>query len=237
MTFNRKIITILFLFLFLSISPGESKTYRIGTFKIPLWVKSNNSGAFVELFKEAAKRAGVEYKIEIYPTKRTFKYFQNNIIDGFFPAMDKSAGKAAKSSPIFVKKCILFLRKGSEPVDKLDLLKGKKIGLTLGYTYDKKITENFDIDYAISDIVNMKKLSRGRTYACIVEEKSGIAALKESGMTNIIYNVEKPLFKKNVFFAFQSNKEGKKLSKRFSQALFEMKKDGSFDRIMNGQTN
>ncbi len=74
MNFYGKIIQLLFLFLFLSISPGVTKTYRIGTFKIPLWVKSYNSGAFVELFKEAAKRAGVKYKKEIYPTKRTFKY-------------------------------------------------------------------------------------------------------------------------------------------------------------------
>ncbi len=212
----------------------NSKTYLIGTYKVPTMVTSTDNGVFVELFKEAAKRAGIKYKIEMYPSKRAVHYFQTGEIDGFFPAFDESAGdNAAKSESIHVKNNVVFVRKNSEFINSVDQLAGKIVGLTRGYHYDNRIFENPDIkiEYAPSVLVNIQKLSAGRIDAFVAEDETGLKALKESKITNIHYDPNSTLFSKKVFIAFHGDKEGQAINKKISKALIEMKKDGTYQKI------
>ena len=87
---------------------------------------------------------------------------------------------------------------------------------------------------APNDVANMKKLGQGQIDAFVVEERSGLEALSLSGEKDITYDKEKPLSKQSVYFAFQSTPEGELLAEKFTKAINEMKKDGSFDRILNG---
>ena len=232
----KNTLTISFIFiLFFMVHIVAAKTYQMGTFLIPLMVIDKDKGIFVELFKEAARRVEKDFEIVIFPTKRTFMYFHKGKIDGFFPALDKSAGeKAAKSSTIYSKNNVVFVKKGAPFIFTIKELEGKLVGLTRGYSYSEDITLNKNIKFyiGISDVINMKKLSKGEIDAFVVEEKSGIKALKESGVKNVHYNLKKPLYGKRVFFAFQPTDEGRSLAEEFSKALAEMKKDGTFAKIM-----
>ncbi len=209
----------------------------LGSYPIPLMVENQNKGVFIELTREIAQRSGLDVTIKVYPTKRTVMNFNKNIIDGFFPALDVMINKkVSKSEEMYFKEDFVFFKKGSPSISTIEGLRGKKVGITLGYPYARKITENkeFKIETAPSDVANLKKLAAGRIDAFIVEKQSGLKALKQSGMSNIItYDQNKPISRQKVYYVFQADAKGKDFAAKFSKALSSMKKDGTFGRIMS----
>jgi ABC-type amino acid transport substrate-binding protein len=89
-----------------------------------------------------------------------------------------------------------------------------------------------DTDYA-----NLRKLIAGRLDAFILDEKTGIRALEANGLTQQVqYDAKRPVFRQEVYYAFQNNAEGKALAERFSVALERLKRDGRYQKITRGIT-
>lgn len=219
-----------------SVSAAWAKAVKMGTYQIPLMVESKDKGVFVELVKAVAGKAGDQLDIIVAPPKRTVGSFSKGEIDGFFPCLDVMLpGDASKSDPIYVKSDFAFTRSDTPKISDIKALEGKTVGITIGYPYAKALLSNkkIKLEQAESDVLNMKKLSKGRIDAFVVEEKTGIKALQESGATNIHYDKGKALSKQNVYFAFQPNADGKALAAKFSKALGEIKADGTFGKIMS----
>ena len=212
-----------------------AKAVRIATFPIPLMVESDSKGVFVELTREIAKRCHVSVRIEVAPTAKTLLDFSTNKVDAFFPALEVyTPTTAIRTAPFYTKVDFIFSAKDKKWTSLKDL-EGKKVGLTFRYPYIKDLTQNKKIEFVFADddVTNMKKLSEGKIDAFVVEEKSGLQALTLSGKTNIHYDREKPLSKQDVFYAFQDNQQGKDLVEMFNRAIEAMRKDGTFDRLMN----
>ncbi|MPY23490.1 transporter substrate-binding domain-containing protein [Shewanella psychropiezotolerans] len=232
---NIQSLLIFFLF-FTGVSVAADETYLIGTFPIPLMVEDKDNGIFIELTKEIAKRSKIKITIKVLPPKRITTYFAENILHGFFPALDVMVThKISKSESIYIKKDFGFTKQGQPLVKSITDLTGKHIGMTLGYPYSKEITANlsFTTSTAPSDINNIIMLDAGHIDVFVVEEKSGLKAIEQSGKNNISYDSEQPLSRQNVYYAFQSDKTGQRLALLFSKALVEMKNDGTFENIMS----
>lgn len=237
---KKSILALLFLAMFVMITPlksfSEQKSLKIGTFPIPLMVESSESGVFIDLVKEIAKRADVKLEIVVAPPKRTIASFESGALDCFFPALDVSVPKKVEaSSEIYTKKDFAFVLK-TKPVPKsVSDIEGKTVGLTLGYPYVDEIAKNPKIkaDFANTDELNVKKLVNGRFDVFVVEEKSGLKAIEnENARDQVIYDPKSPLSQQKVYFAFQPGDEGKALAGKFSDALDAMKKDGTFAAVM-----
>lgn len=213
------------------------KIYKFGAFPIPLMVESKDKGIFIELTKEIAKRANVTIEIVVEPTKRILNGFNENQLDIIYPAVDVTLPKPAERTTAVYHKIDYTFYKTDKPYKTMKDLEGKKVGITLGYPYTRELTGNKSIKIEMSndDITNFKKLEAGRIDAFVVEEHSGVKALKDSGVKGIAYDKTRPLSKMDVYYAFQKTAEGKELAMKFSKALEDMKKDGTFARIM-GQT-
>ena len=229
-------VSVLVCLLFMAFgSSAMARTYVLGTFPIPLMVETEDKGVFVDLTKELAKRAGVKIEIKIAPPPRTIQNFGQNKSDGFFPALDVTLPKAyARSASIYVKRDFVFCKKGKGLTGIADL-EGKTVGLTRGYPYTRELIENkkITLEYANDDVTNMRKLSLGRIDAFVVEKGSGLTALEQSGARNIEYNANKVLSEMDVFYAFQKTTENERLAEKFSNALQEIRKDGTFEKIMS----
>ncbi len=211
-----------------------SHAIKLGTYPIPLMVESADKGIFVELSKELAKRSGVPMEIIVAPPKRTLADFSDKSIDALFSALDVLLqGPAAKTTPVYVKVDFIFFKKGT-PFKTLADLKGKTVGITAGYPYVKDVTETklFTIEPAPSDEQNIMKLEAGRIAAFIVEEKTGLKALAEVGVTDIAYAHDSPISKQDVFYAFQNTTEGQALAEKFSGAIKSIQSDGTFQKLM-----
>ncbi len=207
---------------------------KMGTFPIPLMVENKDKGVFVELTQEVARRAAIPIDIRVFPPQRTINSFSQKKVAGIFPALDvTNPGPVSKSTPIYIKVDYIFYKKGNRRVSIQDL-EGRRVGLTRGYPYVKELTGNpkIRIELANDDETNMKKLAAGRIDAFVVEEKTGLAAIKKSGVTGIEYDPAHKLSEQQVYYAFQPTAEGKQTAEKFSQALKSMQKDGTFSQIM-----
>ena len=233
---KKLVVALVVLAFVVSASPLMAAGLKIGSYPIPKMVESKDKGVFVELTKEVAKRAGIPFDLEIAPPPRTVDNFSKGVIDGFFPALDVLiSGPVAKSAPIYTKVDFAFFKKGATNLKTIKDLEGKKVGITRGYPYAAELKSNKKIifDEADDDVTNMKKLAAGRIDAFVVEEKSGLEALKKSGETSVTYDSGKPLSKQAVYYAFKKNADGQKAAEGFSKSLEEMKKDGTFGKIMS----
>ncbi len=126
-------------------------------------------------------------------------------------------------------------KKGSKILRTIKDLEGKKIGITHGYPYVMELIQNkrIKIESTKTDEMNAQKLVHGRISAFVVEEKSGLKAFMNLGLLGKIqYDKKTPISQQDVYFAFQNNGKGKKLSKLVSKVLKSMKKDGTFGNIM-----
>jgi len=213
----------------------SAQPYKIATYPIPLMVESPEKGVFIELAKEVIKRTGEQFTISVFPPMRTVGGFHAGEIDAFFPALDVLIQKEiASSEEIYLKRDFAFTRKGVEKITSIGQLKGKNVGITQGYPYANEIVKNKDykVTVAQSDEINVKNLSAGRIDAFIVEEKTGLKAIENAGVTDVEYAPENPLSTQKVYFAFQADDKGKALAAKFTKALAEIKADGTFAKIM-----
>lgn len=215
----------------------KETSYQLGTFFIPKMVDDEHKGIFIDLLKEIEKRTEKKFTVQLWPAKRTLKYFRENKIIGFFPAVEPFSQtevlKPVTSDVFYMKREFIFSRE-NEVFNNIKELDGKRVGLTFGYSYADDLLSNQRIkfDYSRDDITNMKKLAMDRTDAFIVEEFSGLTALKLSGVRNIRYDPAAPLYERKVFFAFQPTDIGKVFAEDFSAAIKEMKQDGTLKSLL-----
>ncbi len=230
--------SLLIIFCMNSVCFGETITF--GTFPIPKMVLDEKNGNFVELTRVLSQRAGLDIKIIVKPTKRTIQNFQLDEIDVLFPALDVNfspGNEPIKSGELlYVKKDYVFTRKGEPLLKTIKDLECKKIGITLGYPYARKLTGNplVEFDRAHSDELNVLKLMSKRFDAFIVEEVTGLKAFESKGATDKIqYDPDNPISEMDVYYAFQNSRKGKRLAEIVTIVLGEMKQDGTFYEIIN----
>lgn len=211
---------------------------KVGTFSIPALADDSSKGVFVELAGEIAKRAGLEFDVAVLTPQRANEEFRAGNLDVLFPAVDAlfEKGKPALRTKeiIYVKRDFVFTLKGSTVLKTMADLEGKTVGITQGYPYVKTLTGNkkIKIETAASDEENLKKLAAGKIAAYVVEEKTGLIAVKKAGMENAVqYDSNTPLSKQEVYFAVKNGM--KDLAAKISKALTGMKSDASFSRIMS----
>lgn len=228
---NRCLVLLL---LMLPIRFVQADEIHMATFPIPLMVENENTGVFVDLLKEIELLIPHTIKLSVFPAKRTNLLFAQQDIDGFFPALDVIMPTIAhRSSSIYVKQDFAFVKKGETPPIDVNELIDKNVGLTMGYPYVEQVLSTPKrISYAVNDYANVLKLDAGRIDVFVVEEKSGLQAVKASHLNSIVYNSNSPLSEQDVYFAFIATERGRKYAEEFSRALTVLKGNGKFQAIM-----
>lgn len=239
----KRILMLVILTLMLSITAAaqEAKpSVTVHVDYIPKLMADDGTGPFADLIHEIGRRAGLSIKIVVLPPKRQRIAFEMKQVDIVFSMSESSFNAETqylRSSSFFDKRYFVFTRKGSPCVKSMaDLTKlSGAIGLTLGYSYPQVLLSEHRLafDYAPTDELNMVKLGLGKISAFVVEEVSGLAALKHTKQeTAIQYDPQSPLFTEDVFFAFQKNENLVPIRNAVSHAIDDMKTDGSLQRIL-----
>jgi polar amino acid transport system substrate-binding protein len=214
---------------------ADDKTVILDLYPIPVMVIDANTGVFVDLAKELAKRARVAVSIEVVPARRAVDNFERGEVDALLPGLSVLLSKPyVASAPIYIKRDFVFSKSPQPLLTTIDTLAGKRVGITLGYPYAREVigATTFSLDTAATDEINFGKLDAGRIDAFIDEEKTGLGALHAAGLTGITYDPAHPVSQQEVFVAFHDTPDGHTLADQFSAALADFKADGGFARLM-----
>jgi polar amino acid transport system substrate-binding protein len=219
-----------------SLANTDCQTLNIAAAEIPYFVESEHKGAFVELIRTAATRAGLDLTIKVFPKKRALKLFQHGRVNALLP--HSSAGidlPSHKSTPILIKRDFVFVRRGTPIPKSIPELEGLQIGLTKQYAYSNLLTSNKNIEFSRaphSDLANIKMLSVGRIDGSIIEERSGLKAIADANADNIVYDKNYPINEFLVWMLFRKNSCGLELSEKMNSEFSKMKSDGIWQDIM-----
>lgn len=213
----------------------NARQHRMVSYHIPLLADDAEHGAFILLFREAARRAGVRYTMEMLPAKRAMRFFEDGEAMGIVPALRTTLEKdAALTRQIFNKKIHAFVRKGSPVLRSIKELAGKRVGLTRGFSYPRSITKNKRIllDYADTTEGSLKKLADGRVDVVVADGYTAFYAMKELSLDDLVFDLSAVLNEQPVFIAFQKTPEGRELAERISWAIDTMEADGTMQEIL-----
>ncbi len=207
----------------------------------PYWNKDFDSGGFfVEITAEAFKRVGYDIKMNWVPWKRAQELSFSGKYDALLGCYhtDERAKKLEYSAPVTTAEVVLFELAGRNiKFSNLRDLSPYTIGVIRGYAN----TVAFDTaDYlkkveAVDSIISIRMLLGGRT-DLIINSRKVIEHL-----INTEFNSEKDnvsvvmpvLQSSNVHIGFsKANPNHVEIKNAFNKGLDEIKKDGTYDRIM-----
>jgi len=190
------------------------------------------TGFDVEIGKEIAKRIGVKGTPittawdGIIAGLLANKY---ELICGSMAITEQRLKSIDFSDPYYRSGAQIFVKKGS-PVASLDDLKGKKVGVTLGTTYESWVRENIEganirTYKGVPDMI--LETANGRIDAFVTDKIVGALAIKKQGAPLTL--VGDLLYEEHMGIALrQGNPE---LKAAINKALAGMKSDGTYKDI------
>lgn len=213
---------------------GEIRMAMSGQYPPFNFVDENNklTGFDVEMGSEVAKRIGVEGKPistawdGIIAGLLANKY---ELICGSMAITDERLKSIDFTDPYYRSGAQLFVKKGSSVASVKDL-EGKKVGVTLGTTYEKWVRENIaDADVrtykGVPDMI--LEVTTGRIDGFITDKIVGALAIKKNDVP--IALAGDLLYEEKMGIALRQNNP--ELKAAMNAALADMKKDGTYKAI------
>lgn len=226
----------------------RAETVTIATGEFPPWTtESTRHGGFVNRVVAAAfARSGIEVKFTYMPWKRAEIETKLGRYDasGVWFASPASEIDFVLSTPISSHKEVFFHLK-SKPFpnwEALSDLHGIKLGATLGYTYTSDFWAmaqdgKINVEVAVRDVLNLKKVVVGRIDAFPLDEMSGWLLLSNTefflpGIKDLFATAPRPLRVTPGYLRFPRHQPRTPyLVGKFNAGLLELKSDGSYDRF------
>lgn len=215
------------------VSDGE--TITVASYEIPLMVEDAEHGAFVELLREASRRAGVRSELRLYPPKRAMRMFEDGEVMAILPALRSTLGKdAALTVPFIPKTLHAVVREGSPLPARIADLEGLRVGVVRGFAYPRAITvdERIDLDYADTTNRSLLRLKEGRVDVVVADGYTARRGLEMLHLQGLVLDLSKTLYRESTYIAFQPTPRGGELARRFTEALKGMRGDGTLRAIL-----
>ncbi len=182
------------LFLFSSVPIGFAETIILGAEND--WVpysSDDGTGMANEIVLDAYKAVDIDVKFKVGPYNRLLKMVRNGEILGVFNVPKESSNENEYSfgkTPLFIALSAYYYNV-EEPLSatrKEELVNGEKVGVVFEYGYGEFFSNNDRIVKieVRSDLLNLRKLGKGRIDATIFYDKTAQKLIKENGLTGKI---------------------------------------------------
>ncbi|MGE4553237.1 MAG: substrate-binding periplasmic protein [Desulfovibrionaceae bacterium] len=203
------------------------------------------AGSDVELFREAAARAGFKAEIRLVPWARLIPMLQKGECAGaigllHLPARDAYAAFAL-AHPLHLSTYALYVKRGDRfPFDGVADLKGRTVGrvdeLSMGLDFDRAASEGIFHIVQCSGIPDcIMALFQGRVDAFVSQTEVASYLLKRMGMTSTVTPLHKPLRGPHGSFVAVSRAgtpDAEALAGRIDEAMRALVADGSYRKLM-----
>lgn len=233
------IFSVITCFSFTAWAEQSNKVVTIAGYAIPKMIESSTEGLFVQLMREAGRNAGYEVRVDVFPAKRAVPLFQEGKYDAVMPMTGtfRPIMEGPRTHSFYVKRTFAFVREGTQIPLSIQELNSMRVGLNSQYDNAPELlgTKGINFIWGHDDTNMMKMLAAGRIDTLVIEEFSGIKALRNAGATNITYNPDYPITVTNAYTLFQNNERGKEIASRISKEIVKMKINGRFEVIMGAR--
>lgn len=197
--------------------------------------RSGVEGFSVDVVLAVYERLGEKApEIKAFPWKRAVEMVKHGRVLGIFSANktpERQVYMRYPDEPIVETPWVIWTR-GKDRVKSLSDLKGKKVGVVLGYSYThdfwKYIETYSDIEKVHSDEVNFMKLDAGRLHAVAAELGNGLYLANRLGTVNIVPNMEIAIKSDGLYIAFSRDRVSKEFVDAFTRELRLFKATGEF---------
>jgi polar amino acid transport system substrate-binding protein len=197
------------------------------------------NGLYTRLIEEVFARIGMNVEIRALPWKEALKEGEEGkaAVGGIY----KNSARLKMydySEPLFEERLAVYVKKGKAfHFFGLSDLRGKVIGLNRGWSYGDKFDAarkkyHFTVEETDSNVQNFKKLMAGRIDCLVADQVAASQIINKDNWTNQVEKLDKPAAVNDAYLAFAKSLRKKDLLERFNRALAEMKKDGSFRKLV-----
>jgi len=202
--------------------------------------RSGVSGLSTEIVTSVYKRLGVaELDIQTYPWKRAMAMAQFGEADALFSAnytKERTISLFYPDEPIIESPWVIWTSKET-PISSLEDLKGRTIGVVLGYSYThefwKFIQDNCDVEHVSNDEINFKKLKMGRLDAIAAEYGNGLHLMKKLNARNIRPHPRVQIKRDGLYIVFSKIRTSEEFVKEFSEELKRFKLTDEYAAILH----
>lgn len=196
-----------------------------------------DKGLDVEILQTIAKRRHIDIQIEFIPWNRAVLEAERGSVDAVFSLVkneEREKYLLYPSVPLYINDAKLFsLPAFPVTINRLDDLKGLRVGLEAGNTYGQQFDEAtfFIKDEAADQKVLIQKFLAGRTPLIITAEAVGNYILKENKINE--YRIHPFIVTKEVCYVGISKKSprAQELFKILETELKIMQRSGELDKI------
>jgi hypothetical protein len=174
-----------------------SETIIYGT-EIPGLHQIDGMGAYDKIINEILIKPGLA-SLQVHPPKRTEKNFSTCQNCCFSPANKNPdfydfGEDIVKTEPMNTAKVYIFTAKGQKTINRLEDLKGKKVGIRFGMPYGKKFeSAGLNVYPAEKTEINIKNLDKGRLDAFVEYVPDAYVAFKNLGIPPYPHDIANPI--------------------------------------------
>ncbi len=194
------------------------------------------TGSSVEIVQEIQKRVNDDTEIEVLPWSRAYNLIlsEDNVILFSTTLTEERRDLFQWVGPIFSQPWVFYVKNdsGVEINNMEDAEKLKRIGTYLNDAREQYLLSlGFDnIDSAVNEVNNIKKLNMGRIDAMIASPDNFVASCREAGIDPDNFEEAYLVSEKELYITFSKDFD-EAIVAEWQEALKTMYEDGTFEEI------
>ncbi len=230
------------MWLFSGVPIGAAETITLGAENdwIP-YANADGTGMSNEIVRAAYQAVGIEVKFQIGPYNRLLKSVRNGDLLGVFNVPKQRSIEDMYlfgRTPLFTA-LSAYYQNPERPLKatrKEELVHGETVGVVFDYGYGDFFSNNDKIKKVEvrSDLLNLRKLAKGRIDATILYDKTARKLIQEDGLTG---KVEKAFDSEtaDIYLAFSKKfPKAAHYAEKLDEGLTIIKADGTYQKILEG---
>ncbi len=217
---------------------SEERILTIGTSYKSLLSEPDQSGMLDRIAKDAFLRIGITIDVSFLPSERSVMLANTGIHDGELNRIEgmerlyPNLVRVPESNMDF--NFVAFSKKQDFATTDWSTLKSMRVGFIKGWKIlEENLKDHPDVVYANSAEQLFTQLDKEHIDVALYGELVGYAQLKKMNLTGVKV-LQPPLATKKMYMYL--NKKHKGLAIKVAESLRDMKRDGSYDRIVEEAT-
>lgn len=216
--------------------------YRMGADTWPPYEFVQGGEAFgiaseitIAVFKSMNKEISRVYSV---PWKRGLNMLTHGELDLLVSGVRTAKREAVyhyPDEPLMHASWRIFVPKGSA-INGLEDLKGKDVGLVLGYQYPQKVLDRVrqiaNVQYVSDNETNIRKLANGRLDALLADYLNGLWIIDSLSLTGTVVPAAESLGERALYTLFSRETVSAETVKAFSEALILFKKTPEYREMV-----